>query len=167
MTARYGPRLRTIARNRGKLIHAILAGAVGAESVRCCALETGFSARNVDAAFRGTLEQQILSGHAKLIAYLDRPQNTPAGLHRYCAKVHSNLWYYVDSTTAPDGSGPPLPSREPGEPLTHHTDAPATGGDWHKVACGITHARAGSITSGFDGTTCPDCRKALGLPEIP
>ena len=68
--------------------------------------------------------------------------------------------------TPPDGSGP-VPSREPGGPLTHHTDAPATGGDWHKVACGITHARAGSITSGFDGTTCPDCRKALGLPEIP
>ena len=161
-----GARLRTVARNRGALIHSILAGAVGAESVRCYALETGFSARNVDAAFRGTLEQQILSGHTKLIAYLDRPQGTPIGLHRYCAKVHSNLWYYIDSAVGLDGMIPGA-AAVPGERLTHHTDALTQGGDWHKVACGLTHAAAGSITSGLAGTTCPDCREALGLPRTP
>ncbi|MBU1767925.1 MAG: hypothetical protein KJ648_07475 [Candidatus Omnitrophica bacterium] len=44
---------------------------------------------------------------------------------------------------------------------THLTKNPA-GGDWHRTACGKTHALAGSYTSGLAGVTCPECLKVAG-----
>lgn len=54
----------------------------------------------------------------------------------------------------PEGMSPPPTVPQ----YTHLTDNPV-GGDWHLTACSLTHARAGSFTSGLAGVTCPECLK--------
>jgi hypothetical protein len=48
----------------------------------------------------------------------------------------------------------PRPART--ERLVHYTKTPGAG-DWARTACGITHAAAGTITSGAEAVTCPQC----------